>query len=204
MASRDDIGWLRSGLLSKAENVFCCHYGSSAEADTRPCFDATGDAQSGNLDPADCRRRHPLKRSLQDTLVGTWIQVSLDTVSADGTRRPLYGENAKGMIIYTSDGYFTLMQASVDLPKLKSGLPSKATPEEAKAVIANSIAYFGKYSLDEADIVLSLDIQASTFANLTGNPSEKRNITSLTDSELKFNRPFVKGVTLEAVFKRAE
>ncbi|MGY4316391.1 lipocalin-like domain-containing protein [Bradyrhizobium quebecense] len=145
-----------------------------------------------------------MEKSPKDTLVGTWVQVSLDTVSADGTRRPLYGENAKGMIIYTSNGYFTLMQASVDLPKLKSGLPSKATPEEAKAVIANSIAYFGKYSLDETSMVLSLDIQASTFANLTGNPSEKRNVTSLTDSELKFNRPFVKDVTLEAVFKRAE
>jgi hypothetical protein len=137
-------------------------------------------------------------------LVGTWVQVSLDTVSADGLRRPLYGENAKGMIIYTSDGYFTLMQASIDLPKLKSGLPSKATHEEAKAVIASSMAYFGKYSLDETSMVLSLDIQASTFANLTGNPSEKRNITLLTDGELRFNRPFVKDVTLEAVFRRAE
>jgi Lipocalin-like domain len=145
-----------------------------------------------------------LKKSPKDMLVGTWMQVSLDTVSADGTRHPLYGENAKGMIIYTSDGYFTLVQASVDLPKLKSGLPSKATPDEARAVIANSIAYFGKYSLDEASMVLSLDIQASTFANLTGNSSEKRNITSLTDIELKFNRPFVRDVTLEAVFKRAE
>ena len=87
---------------------------------------------------------------------------------------------------------------------LKSGLPSKATPEEAKAVIANSIAYFGKYALDETSMVLSLDIQASTFANQTGNPSEKRNVTSLTETELKFNRPFVKDVTLEAVFKRAE
>ena len=145
-----------------------------------------------------------MKKSPRDTLVGTWIQASLDTVSADGTRRPLYGENAKGIIIHTSDGYFTLMQASVDLPKLESGLPSKATPEEAKAVIAGSIAYFGKYLLDETSMVLSLEIHASTFANLTGNPSEKRNITSLTDSELKFTRPFVKHVTLDAVFKRAE
>jgi hypothetical protein len=145
-----------------------------------------------------------MKQSPKNTLVGTWLQVSLDTVSAQGTRRPLYGENAKGMIIYTGDGYFTLVQASIDLPKLKSGLPSKATPEEAKAVIANSIAYFGKYSLDETSMVLSLDIQASTFANLTDNPSEKRNITSLNDSELEFNRPFVKDVTLEAVFRRAE
>ena len=145
-----------------------------------------------------------MKKSPKATLVGTWMQVSLDTLSADGTRRPLYGENAKGMIIYTSDGYFTLIQASVDLPKLKSGLPSKATPEEAIAVIANSIAYFGKYSLDDTSMVLSLDIHASTFANLVGNPSEKRNITSLTDGELKFNRPFVRDVTLEAVFERAE
>src|ERR1700712_1134687 len=142
-----------------------------------------------------------MKKSPKNTLVDTCLQVSLETVSAQGTKRPLYGENAKGMIIYTSDGYFTLMQASVDLPKLKSGLPSKATPEEAKAVMAGSIAYFGKYLLDETSMVLSLDIHASTFANLTGNPSEKRNITSLTDSELKFTRPFVQGVTLEAVLK---
>lgn len=148
--------------------------------------------------------RSRLAKSPKEMLVGTWIQVSLDTVADDGTRRPLYDENAKGMIIYTSNGYFTLVQASVDLPKLKSGLPSKATPEEAKAVIANSIAYFGKYALDESSMVLSLDIHASTFANLTGNPSERRNVTSLTASELRFNRPFVKDVSLEAVFRRAE
>jgi len=71
-------------------------------------------------------------------------------------------------------------------------------------VIAGSIAYFGRYSLDEANNVLSLDIHAGTLANLTGNPAEKRTITSLTDSELKFTRPFMQDVTLEVVFKRAK
>jgi hypothetical protein len=71
-------------------------------------------------------------------------------------------------------------------------------------VVAGSIAYFGRYSLDEASSVLSLDIHASTLANLTGNLAERRTITSLTDSELKFTRPFVQDVTLEAVFKRAK
>jgi len=139
-----------------------------------------------------------------EKLIGTWLQVSIDTVSADGTRRPLYGENPKGIVIYTSDGYFSLMQARVDHPKLQSGLPSKATPDEAKAVIAGSIAYYGTYSLDEANNILSLDIHASTLANFTGNPEEKRTITSLTDTELKFTRSFVQGVTLEAVFERAK
>jgi hypothetical protein len=95
------------------------------------------------------------------------------------------------------------MQARVVLPKLESGLPSKATPEEAKAVIAGSIAYYGRYSFDEGSSVLSLDIHASTFVNLAGNPAEKRTITLLTDSELTFTRPFVRDVMLEAVFKRA-
>ena len=35
-------------------------------------------------------------------------------------------------------------------------------------------------SLDETSMILNLDIHASTFANLAGNSSEKRNITSLT------------------------
>jgi hypothetical protein len=83
-----------------------------------------------------------MKKSPKDTLVRTCIQVSIDVVSPDGTRRPLYGENPKDVVIYKSDGYFSLTQARVDLPKMKSGLLSKETPDEAKAVIAGSIAYF--------------------------------------------------------------
>jgi hypothetical protein len=48
------------------------------------------------------------KQSLKEKLVGTWLQFSVDVVSSDGTRRPLFGENPKGIVIYTSDGYFSL------------------------------------------------------------------------------------------------
>ena len=144
------------------------------------------------------------QKSLKEKLVGTWLQVSIDVVSADGTRRPLYGENPKGIVIYTSDGYFALMQARIDLPKLASGRPATATVEEAKAVVAGSIAYFGRYSLDETSNVLSVDIQASTFANQVGDPTEKRTITSLTERELKFTKLGVLPDTrLEVIFKRA-
>lgn len=145
------------------------------------------------------------QRALKDLLVGTWLQVSVDVVSADGARRALYGDNPKGIVIYTNDGYFCLMQARTDLPKLASGRPATATPDETKAVVAGSIAYFGRYSLDEAGKVLSVDIQASTFANQVGDPTEKRTITSLTDSELRFTRHGVlPGTMLDVVFKRAK
>jgi len=145
------------------------------------------------------------EKPLKGLLVGTWLQVSVDVVSIDGTRRARYGDNPKGIVIYTNDGYFCLMQARTDLPKLASGNPATATVDEAKAVVADSIAYFGRYSLDEASKILSVDIQASTFANQVGDPTEKRTITSLTDSELRFTRPgLLSGTTLEVRFKRAK
>ena len=43
------------------------------------------------------------QKPLKDLLVGTWLQVSVDVVSTDGTRRALFGDNPKGIVIYTND-----------------------------------------------------------------------------------------------------
>jgi hypothetical protein len=145
------------------------------------------------------------ERSLREQLVGTWLQVSIDGTFPDGTKRQLFGPNPKGILIYTSDGYFSLMQSRADLPKLEASNRATATAEEAKAVVAGSIAYFGKYSVDEAGKVVSIDIQGSTFANQIGSTVDnKRIITSLTANELRLTNPgSVSGLKLELVFKRA-
>src|SRR3979411_407725 len=85
------------------------------------------------------------EKSLKEQLVGTWLQVSVDGTFPDGTKRQLFGPNPKGIVIYSSDGYFSLMQSHADLTKLASSNRGTATPEEAKAVVAGSIAYFGRY-----------------------------------------------------------
>jgi hypothetical protein len=97
------------------------------------------------------------------------------------------------------------MQARADLPKLESSNRATATPEEAKAVVAGSIAYFGKYSVDDTGKVVSIDIEGSTFANQIGSTVDnKRIITSLTANELKLTNPgSASGLKLELVFKRA-
>jgi hypothetical protein len=41
-------------------------------------------------------------------------------------------------------------------------------PERRAAVVQGSIAYFGKYSIDEATHVLTVDLEGSTFPNFTG------------------------------------
>ena len=140
--------------------------------------------------------------SLKEQLVGTWIYVSSTSTRADGSKtdRP----DLKGIVIYTSDGHFAFVSVRTDLPKLASPDRARATAEEARAVVAGSIAYYGTYSINEVDKVLTAKVEGSTFANLIGT-DQKRIITSLTADELKFTNPrTAAGVTLEFVWKRAK
>ena len=91
-----------------------------------------------------------------------------------------------------------------DLPKLANPDRARATAEEAQAVVAGSIAYYGTFSINEADKVLTAKVEGSTYANQLGT-DQKRIITSLTADELKFTNPrTLAGVTLEFVWKRAQ
>lgn len=142
------------------------------------------------------------QKLLKEQLVGTWIYVSSTSTRADGSKtdRP----NLKGIVIYTSDGHFAFVSVRDDLPKLANPDRARATAEEAQAVVAGSIAYYGTYSINEVDKVLTAKVEGSTYANLIGT-DQKRIITSLTADELKFTNPrTLAGETLELVWKRAK
>ncbi len=135
-------------------------------------------------------------------LVGAWTLVTAESVRADGSKVGVFGSNPKGTMIFSSDGHFALIQMRVDLPKLASNSRDAGTPEENKAVVQGSIAYFGTYSVNESDNVITIRLEGSTFANLGGE--QRKIITSLTADELKFINPRTpSGATLEVVWKRA-
>ena len=145
------------------------------------------------------------QKSVKEQLVGTWKLVSLHNMRNDGSKIDVYGPNANGILIYTSDGHFALVDTRSDLPKLASNSRDRGTPEEYKAVVQGSIAYFGTYSVNEADKVITAKIEGSTFANMIGGPDQKRIITSLTADELKFTNPAsTSGAILELLWKRAK
>jgi len=143
-------------------------------------------------------------KSLKEQLVGTWTLVSAASVSSDGGKVDVFGPNPKGTLIYTSDGHFALVQMRADLPKLASNNRAQGTPDENKAVVQGSIAYFGTYSVNEAEKVITLQLEGSTFANLVGGGEQRRVVTSLSADELKFANPRTpSGATLEVGWKRA-
>ncbi|HEY4406358.1 MAG TPA: lipocalin-like domain-containing protein [Xanthobacteraceae bacterium] len=152
------------------------------------------------ISPADAQQK-PIK----DGIVGAWSLVAVTAELANGTGAEPFGANPKGTIIFTPDGHFALFQSRSELPKIASNDRSKATTEEAAAIVGGSIAYFGTYSVNEAEKSLSVVLEGSTFANLLGGPAQQRLVTSLTASELKFANPRTpSGMTLETVWKRAQ
>jgi Lipocalin-like domain len=63
--------------------------------------------------------------------------------------------NLKGIVIYTSDGHFAFVSVRADLPKLAANDRARATAEEARAMVAGSNAYYGTYSVNEVDKVIT-------------------------------------------------
>ncbi len=144
-------------------------------------------------------------QSSKEQIVGAGTLVSAESVRPDGSRVAVFGSNPKGIMIFSHDGYFALVQMRAELPGIVAKSRDQGTPEENKAIVQGSIAYFGTYSVNEAEKVIALKLEGSTFANLLGGGEQKRIITSLTRDELKFTNPkSPSGATLEVGWKRAK
>ena len=143
------------------------------------------------------------QKPLKDQLVGTWTLASWERVLPNGNKVQSYGTNPKGIVVFEANGRFFLMFARPDLPKIASNNPATATAEEAKAVMAGSIAYFGTYTVDDANKVISLRMDASTFANQLAT-DQKRTITSITADELKYDTVALNGDKISVGLKRAK
>ena len=142
-------------------------------------------------------------KSLKEKLIGTWHLVSNIVERRDGTKVEQFGPNPKGILIFAADGHFATFNARTDLPKLASGNRSRATPEENKAVIEGSFAYYSTYSASDSDNVITIHIDGSTFANQIGTV-QKRVVTSITSEEMKFINPAAtSGGSIQLVWERA-
>src|SRR5262245_19522852 len=134
-------------------------------------------------------------------LVGARTLISSDTVRPDGIKIPTFGDDPKGIIIFTNDGRFIYLLSRADLPKFASNNRNTGSPEENKAVVQGSIATFGTYSL--ADKTLSLKVEHSTFPNWIGT-DQQRTITT-TGDEMKWTNPAGSGGgVVELVLRRAK
>ena len=142
------------------------------------------------------------QKSLKEQIVGTWTYVSSTAKLRDGS--PLWGVNPRGLFILTENGHFSWQVFRSDRPKFALNDRLHATPDEYTATMQGSLAYFGTYSINEADKTISFTTEGSTFPNSEGEML-KRIITNLTADELIYTNPATTtGARVEAVWKRVK
>jgi Lipocalin-like domain len=144
------------------------------------------------------------EKTFKGRLVGTWLVATVDNIRPDGSRFQSLGPNPKGILMFDANGWFSFQLAQSGRPKFASDNRLQGTAEENKATVHGSLSYYGKYSVEEADRVLHLYIQSSSWPNFD-SIDNKRIITSLSDDELKWYSPAGSiGTTAEVVWKRAK
>ena len=85
----------------------------------------------------------PMQSEVAQRFVGMWRYVG---TTIDGKPRPNRGANPKGYIFYAASGE---MAAQIAPDRVNPMAGATPTPEEAKAALADYVAYFGTWSLDE-------------------------------------------------------
>jgi Lipocalin-like domain len=143
------------------------------------------------------------QKSLKEQIVGTWTFVSSVNTRPDGSKFDAWGANPKGTTIYDANGHYAFMLMRSDLPKAADR--SKTTPEQSKAVVDGSIAYYGTYTVDEASKTITLHVDGSTFSAFNGT-NQKRIVKSITPDEMNTINPATSdaGISADTIYKRAK
>jgi hypothetical protein len=140
------------------------------------------------------------QKPLKEQLVGAWAYVSSTATLQDGS--PLWGINPKGLMIFTENGRFSWQLFRSDRPKFASKNRMQGTPEENAADLRGSLAYFGTYSVDEAEKTITTVVEGSTFPNSEGE-TLKRHVTRISADTLIYENPATtRGERVEAVWHR--
>ena len=127
-------------------------------------------------------------KTLRERLVGTWSFVIAEITTADGKKTLPFGDQPKGMLIFTANGHFSQVHVAGDLPKIASNNRLAGSAEDNKAIVHGSLALFGTYTVDEEKRTLTFKIVGSTFPNLAG-VAQTRTIDVLSDDEFRNTNP---------------
>jgi hypothetical protein len=133
-------------------------------------------------------------------LVGTWTIVSI-TLEQDGKKTDFYGPNPQGQLTYDPEGRFSVIITRSDLPKFASNNRRSGTPEENKAIVQGSFAYFGTYSVSETDRAITTHVESCTFPNWNG--IQRKTSFNISGDELSTTSTIGAGV-VHTVWKRAK
>ncbi len=115
------------------------------------------------------------QKTLKEQLIGTWTLTANYAERQDGSRLEAFGKDPKGIFMLDAGGRFSYLIVAAERPKFASNNRREGTVEENKAAVEGIIAFYGRYSVDEANQVMTWHIERCVFPNWDG-----------TDRKVKF------------------
>jgi hypothetical protein len=102
------------------------------------------------------------------SIVGTWVLTAAYKILPDGMRGSDYGNNPHGLVIFTSDGHYSVQIYRAERLKFASGDKFKGTAEEYKEACLSTSVHFGTYSVDPIKHTITFHVDRASFPNEDG------------------------------------
>ncbi|HEY7887116.1 MAG TPA: lipocalin-like domain-containing protein [Steroidobacteraceae bacterium] len=101
-----------------------------------------------------------------DSIVGTWVLTAADKLLPNGTRVADYGPSPHGLVVFTSNGYYSLQIYRAERLKFSSGDKFDGTPAEYKDASLSMSTSFGRYTVDPVNHTIIFKRDRSSVPNL--------------------------------------
>lgn len=108
---------------------------------------------------------------MDGNIVGTWRLISWEMLDGDGHVSHPMGRHPVGRLIYTPDGYVSVLITGRDRQKIIPGNPVMGIPEATITAGRRSLSYAGTYEQDGDALVHHVDL--SSFPDWVGTDQHR-------------------------------
>lgn len=136
-----------------------------------------------------------------ESVVGAWSLVSFDVDEKGNGRKPRFGPDPVGYLIYSANERMAAVLAGTHRPKLESPSGTSASETDRTQALLNFLAYAGRYEV-RGDRVFH-HVEVSVFTNLMGTTLERQFKVEGDTLTIRTLPPEIWGSSNVLVWKRA-
>ena len=125
--------------------------------------------------------------SPSNPLVGSWRLVSAEGHSTEGRIVYDWGKEPTGRAMFDASGRLSLHLIDPDRRNFESGDFLRPTKEELKEAFNGYFGYFGSYTIDEDEEVVTFNIDGAAYPNYVG--TDQRRFFSIEENLLTLRTP---------------
>lgn len=133
----------------------------------------------------------PVAAQTPNKVSGTWQMIAA-TVEVNGKTSLPYGPEPRGKLVFTTDLHFVEFLHDPRIPRFKSSERGGGTDEENRAVMAGTLALYGRYTVDADGNFSGNTVEGSSFPNWIGDVRTTKELRMVVDGNRmieNFQRP---------------